>query len=47
VFDVDLMAQLPRGEAFLIVVDGAEYQPNMVRKGLLNIVMDGYRRARS
>jgi len=44
VFDVDSMAQAPKGEPFLIVVDGAEYQPNMVRKGPLNIVMDGYTR---
>lgn len=44
VFEVDSMAKAPKGDPFLIVVGDAEYQPNMVRKGPLNIVIDGYKK---
>jgi len=41
-FDVDSMAAPAKGDPIIIVIGDTRYQPNMVRKGPLNIVMDGY-----
>jgi hypothetical protein len=46
-FDVDSLAATPKGEPFMISIGEDAYVPNMVRKGPLNFVMEGYKKSPS
>jgi hypothetical protein len=42
-FEVDTLAQAPKGEPFMVVVGDVRYTQNIVRKSALQFVIDGYK----
>lgn len=42
-FDVDSTAAAPKGDPFMTVIGDVQYTPNIVRKGPLNFVTEGYK----
>lgn len=43
-FEVDSLAQAPKGEPFMVTLGDARYTENQVRKGSFQIVKDGYKK---
>ena len=42
-FDVETLAQAPKGEPFMVVIGNVRYTQNIVRKSALQFAMDGYK----
>jgi hypothetical protein len=45
-FDVDSLAQTPKGDAFMVVIGEVAYTQNIVRKGALQFEIEGYKTGR-
>ena len=44
-FDVETLAQVPKGEPFMVVIGDVRYTQNIVRKSAIQFVIDGYKAA--
>jgi hypothetical protein len=44
IFEVDSIAQAPKGEPFRVIIGNVSYDQNYLKKGPLQIVKDGYKK---